>query len=217
MKKCSPRTTSQVLNPSAGVRSRKHGPQGQSRGRREGGRLLSVPQVARILTFSSGSLSLCPHLFLLQEPLPLPFPGRLESQMKTREKKNNQNNKKTNKHTNKTQKSWLLLGTSGALCRGGLPSRGGGALRREGRESGRERGPAERWSLANCVPLAQLSRGRGSRGADSPGAGDARRCPAVPVARHSPAPAGGEQRAAAAGTPGRPRKAEALGRLLLAA
>lgn len=53
----------------------------------EGGWLLSVPQAARILSFSSGSPSLSPHLFFLQAPLPLPFPVRLESQMKTRGKK----------------------------------------------------------------------------------------------------------------------------------
>lgn len=52
-----------------------------------GGWLLCVPQAARILSFSSGSLSLSPHLFLLQAPLPLPFPARLESQMKTRREK----------------------------------------------------------------------------------------------------------------------------------
>lgn len=90
----------------------------------EGGWLLSVPQVARILSFSSGSLSLSPHLFLLQAPLPLPFPARLESQMKTRGK-NKKQKEKTNTQTRQT-KILAAAGTSGALCRVGLRAAGRG-------------------------------------------------------------------------------------------
>lgn len=72
----------------------------------EGGWLLSVPQAARILSFSSGSPSLSPHLFFLQAPLPLPFPVRLESQMKTRGKNNK--NKTQQTHKQDRQKYWRL-------------------------------------------------------------------------------------------------------------
>lgn len=166
----------------------------------EGGWLLSVSQLARILSFSSGSLSLSPHLFLLQALLPLPFPARLQSQMKTREKQT----KKDNKHTNKTrQKSSRLLAPWEHSAGAGSGRRGGNALRREGRESSRKRGPAGSWSLANCVPLAcpALRRPRLPRDRQCPAvpsrSGDARRfCPAgaaVPGGPHSPAPAGGER------------------------
>lgn len=168
----------------------------------EGGWLLSVPQAARILSFSSGSLSLSPHLFLLRAPLPLPFPARLESQMKTRGKNNKKQNP-TNTQTRQTK-------NTGDCWHFGSALPGEGALRRGDKErkaavSGDQPG-AGVWQTASPLPAPLcLPRGRG------PGAagGGAR--------THLPRREARGERAAAAGTPGRPGEWEAPGRLLLAA
>lgn len=144
----------------------------------EGGWLLSVPQAARILSFSSGSLSLSPHLFLLRAPLPLPFPARLESQMKTRGKNNKKQNP-TNTQTRQTK-------NTGDCWHFGSALPGEGALRRGDKErkaavSGDQPG-AGVWQTASPLPAPLSPAGPGPRGCG-------RRCP------HSPAPAGGEGRA----------------------
>ncbi|XP_037986162.1 vegetative cell wall protein gp1-like [Motacilla alba alba] len=109
-------------------------------------------------------------------PLPLPFPARLESQIKTRGKNNK--NKTQQTHKQDRQKILAAADTSGALCWARVLC--GGETRKGKRPSaGTSREPEFGKLRPPCLPRSPAAAAPAGPEPRSPGA-PGRRCPAVP-------------------------------------